>query len=60
MMTEQRTPEQELERVEALIERTANWLIQGRDGDDSEGEAAARLYLNQLCKQRDALRANLA
>lgn len=47
-----RTKEEELARVEALIERTANWLIQGRDGDDAEGEAAARLYLRQLERQK--------
>ena len=50
-----RTPAEELERVEALIERTANWLIQGRDGDDLEGERAARLYLDQLRKQEKEL-----
>lgn len=42
-------------RLDALIERTANWLIQGRDGDDAEGEAAARAYLDQLKRQRAAL-----
>lgn len=50
-----RTPAEELERVEALIERTANWLIQGRDGDDIEGERATRLYLDQLRKQKKEL-----
>jgi hypothetical protein len=50
-----RTPAEELERIEALIERTANWLIQGRDGDDTEGERAARMYLDQLRKQKAEL-----
>jgi hypothetical protein len=50
-----RTREEELERIEALIERTANWLIQGRDGDDREGEAASRLYLAQLKRQKEEL-----
>lgn len=50
-----RSKEEELERIQALIDRTANWLIQGRDGDDREGEAASRLYLNQLRKQKEDL-----
>ena len=46
----------EAERLDGLIERTANWLMQGRDGGDSEGEAAAWQYLDQLKRQRAALR----
>lgn len=54
------TPEQrEAEdiRLTALIDRWANYLMQGRNGDDTEGEAANRLYLRQLVAQREALRA---
>jgi hypothetical protein len=47
--------QRERARLDALIERTADWLMQGRDGDDSEGEAAARMYLDQLRRQRQAL-----
>lgn len=50
-----RTKEEELERIEALIERTANWLNQDRDGEDFEGRRANWLYLDQLVKQKKDL-----
>lgn len=45
----------ELERIEALIERWSNWLIQDRDGSDEEGRKAVWLYLDQLKKQKKVL-----
>lgn len=48
----------ELARVEALIERWANWLIQGRDGSDAEGAEAAWIYLKELERQRAELLQN--
>jgi hypothetical protein len=45
----------EAARLDALIERTADWLIQGRDGDDAEGTAASWAYLEQLRRQRAAI-----
>ena len=50
-----RTPAEELERIEALIERTANWLNQDRDGEDAEGRRANWLYLDQLRQQKAEL-----
>jgi hypothetical protein len=49
--------EREIARLDALIERWANWLIQGRNGDDTGGADGVRLYLSQLRRERDALRA---
>lgn len=50
--TKPRTTEQEIERLNALIERWSNWLIQDRGGDHDY----IRQYVRQLEAQRDALR----
>jgi hypothetical protein len=49
--------ERELARLDALIERWADYLMQGRNGDDTSGDDGIRLYLKQLRTERDALRA---
>jgi hypothetical protein len=49
------SPEEEAARLNALIERSANWLMQGRNGSDSEGEAAERAHLDRLKRQRAEL-----
>lgn len=46
-----RTPEEEAARLNALIERSANWLIQGRGGDHDY----IRADIRRMEKQRDAI-----
>ena len=42
---------QEIERLQAEIDRWSNWLIQGRAGD----HGYLRTYVQQCIKKRDAL-----
>ena len=51
--------DRELRRIEERIDVVANWLIQGRCGDDDECAAARRLEIEQLQRRRAALRAEL-
>lgn len=49
-----RTRAEELERIEALIERWADWLIQDR-AETNEGRRAVWLQLDALKKQKKEL-----
>jgi len=52
---EQDPREHELRRISERIDVIANWLIQGRCGDDDECAKAKRLEIAQLRAQRDRL-----
>jgi|1185.fasta_scaffold74628_3 hypothetical protein len=45
----------ELRRIEERLEVVANWLIQGRCGDDAECAEARRLEIAHLQRRRAAL-----
>ena len=47
--------ERELRRISDRIDVVANWLIQGRCGDDDECAEAKRLEIAQLKRKREAL-----
>jgi hypothetical protein len=53
-MTE-RDRERELARIAEEIDRHANWLIQGRCGDDSECADAKRALIAALQAKRERL-----
>jgi hypothetical protein len=49
------TRDGELRRIEERLEVVANWLIQGRCGDDDECAEARRLEIAQLQRRRAEL-----
>ena len=55
MMDANEARERELARLNALIERWADYIMQGRDGDDAEGLTISWQNLNTYKRQRDAL-----
>lgn len=55
-MTAEQDRARELARIEERISVLANWLVQGRCGDDAECIAAKRLELESLNRKRAVLR----
>jgi hypothetical protein len=47
--------EREIRRIDDRIVVIANWLIQGRCGDDADCAAAKQLEIDHLRRRRDAL-----